>query len=90
MLRRRGLYQCTTCGGILRAGERRAHLAQDHDGAAALTSTQVTAALPGTIDIMHPGRAAKWGYTDAEICVVIPGLQATSAGRRAEQESSDG
>ena len=71
-------YQCKACGGILGARERRAHLGERHvQGAEALTTTQVAAAFTRDIDIMHPGRASKWGYDDDEIRVVIPGLQAT-------------
>ena len=76
MFRRRGWYQCQTCGGILGARERRAHLGDRHGpGVEALTTRQVAAAFTQDIDIMHPGRADKWGYRDDEIGGIIPGLE---------------
>jgi hypothetical protein len=72
------LYQCKTCGAVISARDRRAHLnTVHHDSADAFDAKQVAACFTTTIDPMHPGRADKWGYTDEEIRRVIPGLQAT-------------
>jgi hypothetical protein len=80
------LYQCKTCGGIVRARERRAHLNdRHHHVAAAFNARQVATASTTTIDPMHPGRADKWGYSDDEIRTIIPGLQVNP-----EEEVSDG
>lgn len=43
------------------------------------------------IDPLDPKRADKWGYTDEEIRVVIPGLQPTpEESATPEEEVSDG
>jgi hypothetical protein len=71
-----GLFQCKSCGGIVDAGERRAHLHErHHDSAAAFSATQVAAGFTTSINPMHPGRANKWGYSDDEIRGIIPGLE---------------
>ena len=76
MPRRDVQYQCKTCGGILGARERRAHLNDRHQHAAdVLATTQVNACFTTTIDLYHPGRAEKWGYSDDEIGRIIPGLE---------------
>jgi phage FluMu protein Com len=74
MTRHPGQVQCTTCGAILGRNECRAHLRERHPDAEALNARQVAACFTTTLDPMHPGRASKWGYTDAEIGLVILGL----------------
>ena len=70
------IYQCKTCGAVVRPHQRRAHLNDRHQqSAAAFTAMQVARAFTTTINPRHPGRADKWGYTDAEIRGIIPGLQ---------------
>jgi hypothetical protein len=70
------IYQCKTCGARVRARDRRAHLGDVHDhGAYVFDAKQVAACFTRTIDPLDPKRANKWGYTDAEVRVVIPGLQ---------------
>ena len=97
MHRREMLYQCKTCGGILGTRARRGHLGERHqDVAAGFDTKQVNACFTRDIDPMHPGRAEKWGYTDADIQVVIPGLEpipgeeAAHANRMSELFQADG